>query len=514
MPEEQEPQAEPQPTPDNKLEASLPETQAPPPVGEKVKKSGKDKSFKKKLRRGYKARYQTSDEKVRIKYEMNGPQKEFSRLIESGKRVILFNGGRQGGKTFAGAREALKQIYKYCRKPALGWIISPTYPMSLVVERTFEEAAGWFDSGGLILKKMTGKRSYLMHPPAGSTEPYVVEIKTAEHPNRLRGAAPAWIWMDEAAMMSEEVFKIILGTQLVSNGIIFMTSTPRGHNWFYKLYIEADKNPMIGAVTGKSKDNKHLSEDAYNLMRNRSSEDFARQELEAEFVSFEGLVYRGFNYNRHVIPTLIQLPPGSEVVCGIDNGYGDPFACLWVAKHDGKYYVIDEYYEKGRTLDSVARSIKSRSWDRHVIRRWADPSGAQERAELDKFGISTYPARNDVFSGINCVERLFEQGRLFISVNCINTLSEITQYHYKDNPDRNKGEEPVDAYNHAMDALRYAIFSESEFAVAHPIVHVRPDGSIGVDRGSGSYLDFSIEGLSTLPTLEEAAIGDEYGSNY
>ena len=494
-----------------------------PPPGVKVSKNGnwsgmnkhggKTSPIKEGKAKAKKARAHAEDV-VRISYQPKRGQKIFADLISGGRKIILANGGRQGGKTYAGARETLKQIYKYHRTPSLGWIVSPTYPMSLVVERAFEDAAGWLESGGLIIKKMAGQRAYLLVPPSGSQEPFRVEIKTAENPDRLRGAGLGFIWMDEAAMMSEEVYKILLGTILATKGIIFMTSTPRGHNWFYKLYNEAPenggKNPMIGAITWKSAENDSLGENELALMRGQLSSDFARQELEAEFVSFDGLVYRGFDFNRHVIPGMVQLPNGAEVICGIDNGYGDPFVCLWVAKYDGKYYVIDEYYEAGRTLDSVARTIKSRVWDRHTVRRWADPSGAQERAELDKFGISTYPARNDIFSGINCVERMLEQGRLYIAKGCINTIAEISQYHYRQSEDKNRGEEPVDKFNHAMDALRYAIFSEAEFAMAHPIVTVRDDGSLAIDHGTGSHLTANIEDWINAPVHPLGQFSDEY----
>ena len=476
-----------------------PEKAAEKPFNQKVKKARK---------KGYKARYHTASDVIKVKYTPNGPQKKFADMIPT-RKITLFVGGRQGGKTYSGARETLKHIYKYNRKPNLGWIISPTYPMSCVVEREFENAAGWYENGGLILKKLASQRAYLLHPPAGQDVPFRIEIKTAENPDRLRGAGLGFIWMDEAAMMSEEVYKILLGTILATKGVIFMTSTPRGHNWFYKLFMQAPendgKNPMIGAVKGKSTDNEYLGAEELLLMKGQLSADFARQELDADFVSFDGLVYRGFNYTKHVIPTLLQLPPGSEVVCGIDNGYGDPFCCLWVAKHDGKFYVIDEYYEKGRTLDAVSRTIRSKSWDRHAIRRWADPSGAQERAELDKFGISTYPARNDIFSGVNCVERLFETGRLYVAQNCINTIAELGQYHYKNDGQVNNNEKPVDAFNHAMDALRYAIFSESEFAMAHPFITIRDDGSMAIDRGQGSYMTADINewaGYQSFPVAE------------
>ena len=466
-------------------------------------------ALKRAKRKNYTAKYVTADEKIRIKYEPSGPQRKFSDLIGGGKKLTLFIGGRQGGKTYAGAREVLKQIYKYGRKPSIGWIVSPTYPMSLVVERAFEDAAGWFETGGLILKKIAGQRAYILHPPKGSQEPFRVEIKTAETPDRLRGAGLGFIWLDEAAMMSEETYKILLGCILATKGIIFMTSTPRGRNWFYKLYCDSETNPMVGAVRSKSRDNKYLGEDEYQLMRAHLSDDFAKQELEAEFVSFDGLVYRGFNWTKHVIPPVTQLPPDSELIAGIDNGYGDPFAHLWLLKRDNKYYVINEYYEKGRPLDSVARSIKSYVWDKYVIRRWHDPSGAQERADLlDRHGIGTYPARNDIVAGINEVEKLFEQNRIYIAQNCVNTLNELTQYHYVQRADKNSGEEPVDSFNHAMDALRYAIFSESRYGVAHPVVRIGDDGRMHVEDGSDPYTSDKLENWINFPTHPVAEIPD------
>lgn len=472
-------------------------------------RNGFDLKLKRSLKRGYRARHGDSQDVIRVNYKPFGHQRKFAELIESGKKLTLFVGGRQGGKTFAGAREALKQIYKYGRKPSLGWIISPTYPMSLVVERAFEDAAGWFETGGLILKKFAGQRAYLLHPPKGSQEPFRVEIKTAENPDRLRGAGLGFIWMDEAAMMSEEVYKILLGCILATKGIIFMTSTPKGRNWFYRLFCDAETNPVIGVVKSRSEENTELGKQELAMMRAHLSEDFARQELEAEFVSFDGLVYRGFNWTKHVIPPVTQIPAGAELIAGIDNGYGDPFCHLWIMKKDHKYYVIDEYYEKGRPLDHVARSIKSNVWDKHIIRRWHDPSGAQERADLlDRHGIGTYPAHNDIVAGINEVEKLFEQNRIYVAQNCVNTLNELTQYHYVQREGKNSGEEPEDAFNHAMDALRYAIFSESRYGVAHPVVHIADNGQLSVDDGSDPWTSDKLENWINFPVNPVGEIPD------
>ena len=486
---------------------SIVETPKRPKKQRQYEKNGFNISQKRALRRGYNAKFKTED-KIKITYKPLNSQREFAKLIEDGKRIVLYIGGRQGGKTYAGARESIKQIYKYCRKPNLGWIISPTYPMSLVVERAFEEAAGFAENGGLIIKKFRGDRAYLLYPPKGSSEPFRVEIKTAENPDRLRGAAVSWIWMDEAAMMSEDTYKILLGCILATKGVIFMTTTPRGLNWVSEVAKESEKNQLFGFVKSRSRNNTYLDSETLKILEGQYSDDFARQELDAEFVSFEGLVYKAFS-QRHVIPSLLQVPSGSEVIGGVDNGYGDPFVHLWIVKNNGNYYVVDEYYEPGRPIDAVARSIKASRWDKSVIRRWADPSGAQERCDLDRWGIATYPARNEIQSGINEVARIIEQGKLYITQNCVHTIKEIFQYHYPSRNGRNSGEKPVDCNNHAMDALRYAIASESLFSQSHPYIETDDHGVMHVrGRETDNLMSNRLEEWLNLPSYELGEIRD------
>lgn len=449
-----------------------------------------DVKRKRALKKNYKAKFQ-SENTIRVRYKPEPKQKVFADLIESGKKVVCYIGGRQGGKTYAGGYEALKQIYKYGRQPSLGWIVSPTYPMSKAAELSFEEAAGFYENGGLILRKLRGERAYIMHPPKGQSKPFRVEVKTTEHPDRLRGARVGFIWMDEAAMMSVEAYKIMLACTLSSRGIIFMTTTPRGHNWLHELYKQSTKNPALGMVQSRSDENSYLTEDQIAMIRGQYSHDFARQELDAEFVSFEGLVYKNFRIDSHVIPPLMKMPEGAEMIGGVDNGYADPFVHLWVVKKGDTYYVVDEYYEKGRTMEYVSRAIKANRWDKHTIRRWADPSGAQERAELDRFSIGTYPARNDEKAGINEVARVIDHGKLFISQTCVNTIKEICQYHYESREGRNTGEKPVDCNNHAMDALRYVLMSESQYTIHNPYIETGDDGVQVVHDGPVDFMSNS-----------------------
>jgi PBSX family phage terminase large subunit len=400
--------------------------------------------------------------------------------LDKGKRIVLYVGGIRGGKTFAGARETLYSIYKRgYNKRGLSWIVSPTYPMSAIVEKEFENACDLGGGRSLILKKYVGAHAYLLVPPKGSNTPYRVEIKTAEHPDRLRGSSIDFVWMDEAAMMDKEAYTILLGRILDSKGVILMTTTPRGMNWLYEeVYQRQSKDERMAVVRSVTSDNTYLDPVDIEHLRGQYTTQFAKQELGAEFVAFDGLVYPTFNASSHIVAPITNFPDGAEIIAGIDAGYSDPFVCLWVMKHNGRYYLMDEYYAPMRTMESHATSIRKHWLDKLCIRRWMDPSAAQASADLAALGVNTYPAKNDIQAGINSVSRCFETDRLFITRNCVNTLKEIGIYSYPDKGSKNKGEVPIDANNHTMDSLRYIIYAEDGYGKHHPYMTMADDGSM------------------------------------
>lgn len=421
--------------------------------------------------------------KLRVVYKPHDKQIALQQQLDAGKRIVLYVGGIRGGKTYAGARETLRAIYKRGQnRKGLSWLVSPTYPMSAIVEKEFEQACDLGGGKSLIVKKYIGAHAYLLVPPSGSDKPYRVEVKTAEHPDRLRGSSLDFIWMDEAAMMDKEAYRILLGRILDSKGTILMTTTPRGMNWLYdEVHQNLGKDPRMAEVHSTTSENPYLDPVDIEHLRGQYSTQFAKQELGAEFVAFDGLVYPTFDPSKHIVDPITRFPEGAEVITGIDAGYSDPFVCLWVIKSGNKYYLADEYYRPMQTMESHAANIKRGYLEKKCIRRWMDPSAAQAQADLAALGINTYPAKNDIQAGINAVSRCFEENRLFISRTCVATLKEIGQYAYPDKGSKNKGEVPIDAWNHAMDALRYIVYAEDGYGKHHPYLVQNNDGSLRLE---------------------------------
>lgn len=334
-----------------------------------------------------KKRSQEPAQKFFINYDPNDAQIQMAEAIKNGAKVILFVGGIRSGKTVGGVAECLKQIYQYKKKPRLGYIVSPTYPMSWIPDRIFKTLSQT-NAGSLIAHEAKGDRYYEMRPTADDPDHFFrVEIKSADNPDSLRGSSLAFILLDEAAMMSPDTFTICQGRVLDSDGIIIITTTPRGKNWVYdKVYRKSLDDPRYVVIKAKTSDNKYLNPELVKELYGDYKEQSGRlvaQELNAEFISFEGQVFTNFDPSKHVIREQ-SIPDSAKIVCGVDWGFNDPFVCVWLAKHDGCWIVLDEYYKSRTPLGDHAAYIKNHWLYSRIDRIWVDPSRIAERQEFER----------------------------------------------------------------------------------------------------------------------------------
>ncbi len=168
-------------------------------------------------------------------------------------------------------------------------------------------------------------------------------------------------------------------------------------------------------------------------------------------VKREGLVYPAFD--SCVIGHGGMAREGTPVG-GIDFGFNNPFCALsGVLDHDDILWVTWERYA-ART----AISDHSRHLPRGGITWHADPAGADQIAELRVADHHVIPCvhlgSKPILTGIDRVSHRIATGRLKVSEDCVELIREAGLYRYDETKLK---EEPIDADNHAMSALRYLI---------------------------------------------------------
>src|SRR5262249_6283072 len=138
-------------------------------------------------------------------------------------------------------------------------------------------------------------------------------------------------------------------------------------------------------------------------------------------------------------------------VGGIDFGWRNPFAAVWgVLDHDDVLWITHERYARETPLSDHAAALpKDVVWH-------ADPAGRTEIEELHRAGFTVKRGDNSIRRGIALVTARIRTGRLRVSPNCVNLIAEARLYRYPTALERaTLGENPIDADNHALAALRY-----------------------------------------------------------
>ena len=186
-----------------------------------------------------------------------------------------------------------------------------------------------------------------------------------------------------------------------------------------------------------------------------------------------GLVYEKFDENIHVVNMIFlddeddtPIPDGTVAIRNswpryrtLDFGGVNPWVCLFIAIDPmDRVYIYDELYRPNTDTMEMAPIISSH--EPGVIYQYnvADPSGAESRAILLKFGIPTIAQAAKVQDGIQFVKHRLNKrpdGTRGLYVNkrrCPNTTWEMNEgYRYDPN---NLKENPLKENDHACDALK------------------------------------------------------------
>lgn len=367
---------------------------------------------------------------MKVKIELYPTQADF---FFSDKQYSGFIAGIGSGKTFVGALKALKEAMP----GTLGLITAPTYGMLKdSTLRTFRQLAG-----NAVVNYNKNEMVITMR---GGGE---ILFRSADDPDRLRGPNLHWAWIDEGGLTHKDTWKILIGRLRADGkfGKCWTTSTPKGkRNW---LYSESAHMELFRAST---LDNPYTSEEWKNSLLETYTGQFLQQEVQGDFVSFEGLVYPMFDASKHV--QRIDLKGWREFGLGIDDGYTNPAVILKVYNnYDDDYHVREEWYERGKLQDEIVSNVVRMAENRKPD-IGMDSSAASLRAAIKDKGLQAKGETSSVLGGIKKLQGLFARDKITVDPSCVNLINELESYAWKEGKD-----EPTKEFDHACDALRYYI---------------------------------------------------------
>lgn len=378
-------------------------------------------------------------------------------FVYANERHVSMGAGIGSGKTLAGNARAFLASQgqigdQKIPVPNLGMITAPTYVMLRdATLRTFMEINAPFVKDFI--------KSEMKAVMFNGSE---ILFRSTSDPEKLRGPSLSWWYGDEASLYPYKVWTIMVGRtrQFGRAGYKWLTFSPRGRNWTWREFVQLAR-PDYRLINAPTWANPFLADDFILDLLESYDEDTRRQEIEGEFLANQGTIYTEFNRDLHTS----KARPNATwdyVVAGVDFGFNNPSVIEVVGVNgDGYKRVLHEDYARQRTDDDLARTAAQLRDEFNIDTFFCDPSDPPAIRKLQEAGCHAVAANNEVLAGINEVKRNLRRfhGKpaLTISPECAYTISEMEQYEWLMDKGGGKRDKPRKSFDHAMDALRYAL---------------------------------------------------------
>lgn len=266
------------------------------------------------------------------------------------------------------------------------------------------------------------------------------------------------IWAEEATEFGEEDIEQLnlrLRAKTSDLQMLFSFNPVSKANWVYKRWFKDGVIITDDTVIHQStyKDNRFLPDDYVATIEKmaRTNPTYYRIYALGEFASLDKLVFNNWSVGR------IEDTHDWDLLCGLDFGFtNDPTAFVVSFLKDRTLYVSREYVKAGLLNDQIATVIRELGFSKSTI--IGDSAEVKSIEELRRAGLyRIYPATKGQGSVLQGIQKL-QQYDIVVDPDCEHVITELQNYAWK--KDRATGEyinEPIDEFNHCIDALRYSL---------------------------------------------------------
>ena len=232
-------------------------------------------------------------------------------------RFRVLDAGRRFGKTRLGVMECIEAA----TKGKVAWWVAPSYKMSDVGWRPLKRMAGQIPGA-----KVNQVDRRVEFKGGGS-----VTVRSADNPQSLRGEGIDFLVMDECAFISEEAWTEALRPALADKkGHALFISTPKGRNWFWKLYQRGQDGGEWARFQYPTRSNPFIDPAEIEEAKKLLPERVYLQEFEAIFLEDGGGVFRRVQNAISAIP-VSEWQEDRQYVAGVDVASMEDFtvACVF-----------------------------------------------------------------------------------------------------------------------------------------------------------------------------------------
>lgn len=376
----------------------------------------------------------------------------FPYLTDYSRRYEIYYGGAGSGKSVFVAQ---KLIYKACASKRKVLVIRKygTTLRDSVFQLFMDTLSKW----QLLQYCRINLSNYTITLPNGS----MFLFKGLDDSEKIKSITDITdIFCEEATELSEDEYtQLDLRLRAMVNGLqLIVAFNPVSKvNWVYRRWFAEKKqyeNTLI--LHTNYKHNRFLPQSYIDALEDKAKTNYNYYKIYAlgEFCTLDKLVFTNWKTEDFDYKDI-----KGELLIGLDFGFINDVSALVASILDNdnkKIYIFKEWGATGKTNEELAAVIKSLGFSKSVI--IADAAEQKSIEEIKRCGVGKIRActkgKDSIIHGIDKLQNY----ELIVHTSCTEIQTEFENYSWK--KDKATGlyvNEPVDAFNHYIDALRYSL---------------------------------------------------------
>lgn len=370
----------------------------------------------------------------------------FQQNYEATAQIVVNQGGTSSGKTYCILQALFAKLAQEERKVCT--VVGQDIPN--LKAGALRDALDIRDNSPLLQSYLEGynKSDRIFQFNNGS----IIEFKSYDSPQDAKSGKRDYLFVNEANGIPYTIFKeLFLRTKVQT----YIDYNPNAEFWVHEHLMG---KPYVTTFISDHRHNPFLNQMQRDTIEALKQEDEELWRVYARGLTgkIEGLVFRKWSICE-------EIPKDAKLIgLGLDFGFtNDPTAAVEVYMQNGELWVNEVIYRTGLTNPDICKELQDKT--RQIVADSAEPKSIEE---IRRQGFRIEPAMkgpDSIKSSIDVLKRY----HINVTRSSTNLRKELNNYKWKaDKLTGRATNQPIDAFNHALDALRYVALNKLGHALS------------------------------------------------